>query len=406
MASVCLYLQLHQPHRLRRVTIFDANSSQYFDDQLNLQILNDVADRCYIPATELMIDLIKRYDGMFRVSFSLTGVLLDQLGSHRPDVIEAFKRLVGTGCVELLDETYYHSLASMFSPQEFRDQVTMHRERVESLFGVTPRVFRNTELIYDNKLAETIAHWHEYEGVLAEGVDELLGARRPNYLYHSPGTNGDLGILLKHYQLSDDIAFRFSTPDWPDYPLTADKFADWALRLDGRLCNLFMDYETFGEHQRAETGIFKFLEDLPGKLLATGSIEFKTVSEAIEENLSVDGLGNADNSPDAFVYDVPEPSSWADSDRGVSAWLGNSMQIGATEELYALEDLVKSKGDPDLLEDWRRLTISDHVYYMCTKPEYPDDNAVHKYFNHYESPYDAYINFMNVVDHLRRRCGG
>ncbi len=409
MASVCCYFQLHQPYRLRRYSVFDADTN-YFDDNRNEHILQRVCEKCYLPATELMLEQVKAYDGRFRISYSLTGLVLEQLREHSPRMIALLQELAATGCVEFLSETYHHSLAFLYSRDEFAEQVDMHTALIEELFGQTPTVFRNTELTYSNELARAIAAWGRFRGVLAEGADHILGHRSANLLYHPPGTP-DMRIMLRNYLLSDDLAFRFSNHHWQHYPLTADKYAKWIDQIndhdapktdhhpshehrrwdDGNVANLFIDYETFGEHQWESTGIFDFLRALPKYVLEIGGgrNDFKTPSQCI------------DAYPSAGEYDVPHMISWADTERDLSAWLGNAMQSNALHELYKLEPQIKEAGDEQVLKDWRRLTCSDHFYYMCTK--YFADGTVHQYFNPYESPYDSYINFMNVLDNLRTR---
>ncbi|MEM9020375.1 MAG: glycoside hydrolase family 57 protein [Planctomycetota bacterium] len=384
MPDVCFYFQVHQPRRLRRYSVFDIDAD-YFDDTSNSQILRRVANKCYIPATDLLLRQIERHRGRFVVAFSLTGQVLDQFRRWTPEVIENFRRLAETGCVEFLSETYDHSLSSLYSLPDFEEQVQRHDERIDELFGQTTSIFRNTELIYSNDLATRLLHMGRFRGVLAEGVVKVLGDRSPNLTYTSPD---GLPILLKNHKLSDDLAFRFSDPSWPHYPLKADTFASWLTDSDGEICNLFIDFETFGEHQWAESGIFDLLGDLPDAVLAQGA-KFLTPSQAIEQ---CDPAG---------VYDTPEVTSWADSERDISAWKGNAMQAAALQELYRLEPEVRQSRDARLLSDWRELSTSDHFYYMCTK--YFADGDVHAYFNPYESPYDAYINFMNVLDHLRGR---
>lgn len=388
MASVCFYFQVHQPYRLRRYSVFD-NDPHYFDDEANRSILKKVAAKCYLPANQVILDLIRKHDGRFRVSYSLTGVVLDQFAEFMPELIESFQRLTDTGCVEILSETYHHSLSFLYSPEEFTEQVNLHRRRVEELFGQSPSVFRNTELIYNNDLAMHVKDMG-FKAVLCEGVDHLLGYRSPTYLYTPPGEN-DIKLLLKNYRLSDDIAFRFSNRGWSDWPLTADKFAKWVHNVNGNgyVVNLFMDYETFGEHQWADTGIFEFLMHLPDEILKLPDNDFKTPSEC------------ADAYAASGEYDAPHMISWADTERDLSAWLGNAMQANALHEMYRMEDHVKAAGDPDIITDWRKLQTSDHFYYMCTK--YFADGDVHKYFNPYDSPYDSYINFMNVLTNLRAR---
>jgi alpha-amylase len=338
----------------------------------------------------MLLDVIKQHEGRFRCAFSITGMVLEQFQQHVPEVIDTFHQLNQTGCVEFLSETYYHSLSFLYSKDEFREQVEMHRNRIKELFGQEPRVFRNTELIYNNDLATFISHMG-YDGILTEGADQILGYRSPNFPYRPPHAS-KLKVLLKNYRLSDDIAFRFSNRAWEQWPLTAEKFARWVSQINGHgfLCNLFLDYETFGEHQWADTGIFDFMRHLPGEVMkASGENNFITPSQAI------------DRFEPAGDLDVPHMISWADTERDLSAWLGNAMQSNALHELFKLEAPLKQKGDPRLLADWRRLQSSDHFYYMCTK--YWADGDVHKYFSPYESPYDSYINFMNVLDNIQTR---
>jgi len=402
MASICFYFQVHQPFRLRRYSVFDSDHF-YFDNAANEAIMRKVADKCYRPATARILDLVRRHEGRFRVAFSITDTCLQQLELWAPDVVDLFRALAETGACEFLGETSHHSLSFLHSRDEFDEQVRLHDERIKTLFGQTPRVFRNTELIYSNALASHIAAMGRYRAICCEGVDGLLGYRSPNYTYVPPrtddGSSPPIQLLLKNFRLSDDIAFRFSNRGWPEWPLTAEKFAKWVNRIngDGYVCNLFMDYETIGEHQWSETGIFEFLDALPEKIydVNPGQNDFLCVGQV----------------PDTYtpvgVYDVPNWISWADTERDLSAWLGNPMQDSAAAELYRLEGPVKARhaaGDEWILEDWRKLTTSDHVYYMCTK--YWADGDVHKYFSPYDSPYDAYINFMNVLDNLRRRSDG
>lgn len=417
MASVVFYFQVHQPFRLKRYSVFDSHPF-YFDTAKNGEICRKVAEKCYRPATRLILDLVQRHKGNFRVSYAITGVVLDQLQEFAPDVLDLFRRLADTGCCEFIGETYHHSLSFLYSREEFLAQVDLHERRIQELFGQTPTVFRNTELIYSNDLAHFLAGLKDaggkprYFGTLCEGADHILGYRSPTYVYTPPGRppgrgGRPFGLLLKNYRLSDDIAFRFSDRSWKEWPLTAEKFAQWVNQINGNgfVCNLFMDYETFGEHQWAETGIFRFLEALPEKVFDVnpGHNHFNTPSEAFQQ---FDAVGE---------YDVPNSISWADTERDLTAWLGNAMQSNALQETYRLEEPIKRKlaeararGDEraaaeaaHLLNDWRRLTTSDHFYYMCTK--YFADGDVHKYFNPYDSPYESYINFMNVLDSVRTR---
>ncbi len=390
MASVCFYFQVHQPLRLRHYTVFD-DSDRYFDDYKNAAICTKVANKCYLPTNRLLLDLIEKYDGRFRIAYSLTGILLEQLQQYSPEVLSTFDALAETGCVEFLAETYYHSLSFLYSRDEFLEQVSKHMETIEYLFGQKPRVFRNTELIYNNDLAALIESTGKFDAIASEGADHILGFRSPNFVYRPKGC-GKLKLLLKNYTLSDDIAFRFSDRNWSQWPLTAGKFAQWvsAVNGNGNVVNLFMDYETFGEHQWEDTGIFDFMRHLPEEILKHPDNDFKTPSEVVS---SYEPVG---------TIDVPYLTSWADTERDVSAWLGNAMQSNAIHELYRLEKKIKNTSDENILSDWRKLQISDHFYYMCTK--YFADGDVHKYFNPYDSPYDSYINFMNVLDNLGSRC--
>ncbi|WP_300734992.1 glycoside hydrolase family 57 protein [uncultured Desulfovibrio sp.] len=393
MAAVCFYFQVHQPYRLRHYTFFDIGADAFYEDEdANCDILLKVARKCYLPMNALLLSLIRRHEGRFKVSFSLSGTALDQFAAYAPELIQSYRELVATGCVELLSETYNHSLAFLYSPDEFREQVRLHDDRIEELFGVRPTVFRNTELIYNNALARAVEDMG-YDAILAEGADHVLGWRSPNYVYRPAGCDR-LKLLLKNYRLSDDIAFRFSDRNWPEFPLTAEKFAHWAgtAALSGDLINLFMDYETFGEHQWEASGIFQFMEALPDRLLRLPGFRFVTPSEAAAEHEPVAEL------------DVHNFMSWADAERDLTAWLGNDMQHDAIETVYRLEERVKAGGDDGLLRTWRRLQTSDHFYYMCTK--WFADGDVHSYFNPYGSPYDAYINYMNVMADFALRLDG
>ena len=386
MAKICFYFQVHQPYRLRKYTLFDAtHSDQYFDVALNKEIFIKVANKCYLPANEMFVQLLKNHPEL-KICFSLSGVFLEQAIEYYPEVIESFQKLVKTGQVEILSETYYHSLSSVYSKNEFTEQIKKHKTLIKKLFQKTPQVFRNTELIYSNQIGETITELG-YTGMLTEGVDRILDWRSPNYLYSHP--NNSLKLLLKNYQLSDDIAFRFSDKNWKDHPLNATKFTDWINHLKtDEIVNLFMDYETIGEHQWADSGIFEFFKNLPNQLLNSGH-SFITPSEVIK-NCETKG-----------IIDVPEYISWADSERDLSAWRSNSIQHEALSKLFSLEKIVKSINNKQLIEKWKLLTTSDHFYYMCTK--FWADGDVHKYFSPYNSPFDAYIYFMNAVKDLEWR---
>jgi alpha-amylase len=380
---------VHQPWRLRHYTVFDEDH-KYFDDIKNKSICRKVANKCYLPANRLILDLIKKHEGRFKVAYSITGVLLEQLAQFAPEVMSTFDALARTGCVEFLGETYYHSLSFLYSRNEFKEQIYKHLETIEKLFGQRPRVFRNTELIYCNDLVDVIESMGVFDGILTEGADKILGWKSPNFLYVSDKSNR-IKLLLKNYALSDDIAFRFSNRDWREWPLTADKFSRWVNKANGNgyVVNLFMDYETFGEHQWEDTGIFEFMRHLPDEIMKHPDNNFKTPSEVIAAY------------PASDVLDVPNVISWADTERDLSAWLGNPLQSSALHELYRMENQIKLTGDAALLADWRKLQTSDHFYYMCTK--WFADGDVHKYFNPYDSPYDSYINFMNCLGNLEKR---
>ena len=384
MSAICFYFQVHQPYRLRHYTFFDIGQSPFYEDEdANCGILLKVARKCYLPMNALLLKLIKRHEGRFKVSFSISGTALDQFEAYAPEVIQSYRELMATGCVEMLSETYTHSLSFLYSPEEFRAQVRQHDDRIEELFGVRPVVFRNTELIYNNALARTVEDMG-YKAILAEGADHVLGWRSPNFLYRPAGCD-KLKLLLKNYSLSDDIAFRFSNHQWPEFPLTADKFTNWAQAAvaSGNIINLFMDYETFGEHQWETTGIFQFMEALPDYILRLPGFGFVTPSEA------------ADRYDPVADLDVHNFMSWADAERDLTAWLGNDMQHDAIEAVYRLEPKIRQLNNPGMLRTWQRLQTSDHFYYMCTK--WFADGDVHSYFNPYGTPYDAYINYMNVL---------
>ncbi len=396
MASICLYFQAHQPLRIKKYRIFDVgNDHNYFNDDggtnlNNKKILKKVAEKSYLPANALILELLKKYP-KFRVSYSFSGVFLEQLEEYAPDVLKSFQKLVRTGRVEILAETYYHSLAFFYSLTEFESQVDLHEKKIYKLFKVKPKVFRNTELAYNNALAQ----WAEkkgYKAILAEGWDAFLGWRSPNYLYRPAGTK-KIKLLLKNYKLSDDVAFRFSEKSWSHWPLTVDKYVSWvnAVNGNGYVVNLFMDYETLGEHQWAEDGIFDFLKEFPRQILQHPDNDFVTPSEAVKRYEISD------------TVDVHNVVTWADTERDLSAWTGNSIQSSAIKTIYDLEQQVLSTGDKKLIEDWRRLQTSDHFYYMCTK--WFSDGDVHKYFNPYESPYDAFISYMNATSDIKLRIG-
>lgn len=392
MTAVVFYFQAHQPFRLRRYTFFDIGQhSDYFDAVENARIVRRVADKCYRPMNELLARLIARWGERFKCAFSVSGTLLDQLEEWSPDTLDGFQRLAATGSVEFLAETSHHSLAALFDPEEFDLQVREQADRIERTFGARPTTFRNTELVVDNAIARR-AEQLGFRTILGEGADHVLGWRTAHHVYRPEGCER-IKLLLRSYRLTDDIAFRFSNRAWNEWPLTAEKWTHWLENVpqrDDTVC-LFMDYETFGEHQWADTGIFAFFERLPDEVLRSGRFEFLTPAEA---SARYDPVGR---------LDIPHPTSWADTERDLTAWLGNHMQRAAAQALYALGPAVRNAGtdNPELLRQWRRLTTSDHLYYMCTK--WFADGDVHKYFSPYASPHDGFIAFMNVLDDLARR---
>jgi len=382
--SICLYFQVHQPFRLRTYRFFDiGHKHDYYDDYANRSIMRKVSEKCYLPANRILLNLIKEYGAAFKVSFSISGSALDQFELYAPDVLESFQKLAHTNNVEFLTETDSHALCSLASRDEFVKQVNSHSDRIESLFGQKPKTFRNTELIYSDDIGDMVVDMG-YKSMLTEGAKHILGWKSPNYLYCSV-KNPKLKILLKNFRLSDDIAFRFSNKTWSEWPLTAEKYASWLNLTDpqNETINLFMDYETFGEHQWAETGIFDFLKALPRVVFSNTDFKFSTPSELTKDLQPVSPIS------------VPYPISWADEERDVTAWLGNELQTEAFSQLYALEEKLKNCNDSAIKRDWFRLQNSDHFYYMCTK--WFSDGAVHKYFNPYNGPYEAFINYMNVL---------
>jgi alpha-amylase len=387
MIPICLYFQVHQPYRLRRYNYFDVGREhRYFDDARNREVLLEVAERCYLPATAMLERLLARHP-RFAASFSLSGTVLEQLAAWAPPALEAFRRLAASGRVEFLAETSHHSLAWLASREEFAAQVALHRARLSAAFDVEPRVFRNTELIYSDALAASVEELG-FAGVLADGVEGLLGQRPPARVYRA-ATPGGLPLLVRHYRLSDDIAFRFSDRSWPEWPLTPEKYDRWVSSVKGDVVSLFMDFETFGEHQRPETGIFEFFEKWVDRRLSRRGAAFLTPSAAIDRLPAGDTLSS------------PSLMSWADEARDVSAWQGNDLQRDALGKLFALERRVRASGSDALAEDFRRLSTSDHFYYMATKSA--GDDRVHAYFSPFDSPYDAYITYMHVVSDLERR---
>jgi alpha-amylase len=391
--AIVLYLHVHQPYRVRHYTIFDAGvdhryfQAPYDDRESNERIMHKVAEKSYLPTNRRLLQLLNDHPE-FKISLSITGTAIEQMEAWAPEALQSFKELCATGRVEIVGETYQHSLAFFYSRSEFEAQVKMHEQKIQEVFGQTPRVLRNTELAYNNDLA----YWADkagYKGILAEGWDKVLGWRSPNFVYQ-PTYTDNIRLLMKNYKLSDDIAFRFGDRNWAGWPLTADKFAGW-LNDSGDATNfdLFMDYETFGEHQWDDTGIFDFLAHLPNEWLKTPGNTFMTVSEVIDSFDPVDRV------------DCPQTITWADTERDLSAWLGNSMQGSSIHALYELQDKILGTGDLTLIDDWRKLQTSDHFYYMCTK--WFNDGDIHAYFSPYENPYDAFVAFMNAWHDLKFR---
>ena len=382
MKTVCFYFQVHQPWRLKTYRFFQmGNDHNYLDDFTNRAIMQKVARECYLPMNALLLNLIEEHKGAFKVSFSITGSAIEQFKAYAPEVLESFKKLADTGCVEFLGETYSHSLSSLASADEFKNEVKLHTKMLKEEFGVKPTAFRNTELIYSDDIAKMVEDMG-FKTMLAEGAKHILGWKSPNFVYTDANDN-KLRLLLRNYKLSDDIAFRFSNEGWPEWPLTADKFASWVAAENGDVVNLFMDYETFGEHQKASTGIFDFVKALPAAMLATGEVAFATVSEASKKLQPV------------AVLHSPHAMSWADEERDVTAWLGNDLQNEAFAKLYALAPKVKKAKNKDFEYVWHFMQNSDHFYYMATK--WFSDGDVHSYFNPYGSAYEAFINYMNVL---------
>lgn len=384
MKTVCFYFQIHQPMRLKRYRFFNiGRDHNYLDDQNNASIMRKVAHKCYLPMNALLLKLINENKGEFKVTFSMSGLAVEQFRKFTPEVLDSFRELADTGCVEFLGETYAHSLASLADMDEFAEQVRAHSKMIEREFGMKPAAFRNTELIYSDTIAETVSGLG-FKTMLAEGARHVLGWKSPNYVYAS-ALDQKLRVLLRNYKLSDDIALRFSDRNWSEWPLTVGKFIDWLTsdQNPGNVVNLFMDYETFGEHQWEDSGIFDFMKHLPGEALKSGNLEFRTVSETA-----------AAHQPEGIISS-PYPMSWVDEERDIAAWQGNELQEEAFRKLYALRDKVKVIGSPDFNYVWNFMQTSDNFYYMATK--WLSDGDAHNYFNPYESSYDAFINYMNIL---------
>jgi alpha-amylase len=388
--AICFYFQVHQPFRLKRYRFFDlGHDHYYYDDFTNESIMRKVAENCYLPANEIMLDLLIKNKGKFKVTFSLTGLVINQFRLYAPEVLDSFKKLAETGMVEFLAETESHSLASIKTRSEFEKQVIAHKTMVREFFGVEPTSFRNTELIYSDQIGSWVADLG-FKSILTEGAKHVLGWKSPNFLYCN-SINPRLKVLLRNFVLSDDIAFRFSNRNWSEWPLTADKYAAWLNKLSSKseLINVFLDYETFGEHNRRDTGIFDFLQHLPGAILRKTQYKFMTPTEV------------ADNLQPVSAISIPSPISWADEERDITAWNGNELQASALDKLYNLTAKINMCNDAQIKKDWIYLQASDHFYYMATK--FFSDGAVHAYFNPYDTPYDAFMNYMNVLSDFEMR---
>jgi len=388
--AICFYFQVHQPFRLKRHRFFDLGQDHYYyDDYSNESIMRKVADKCYLPANEILLDLVQKNKGKFKFTFSLSGLAVNQFRLYAPEVLESFRKLAETGFVEFLAETESHSLASIKRKDEFFRQVSSHRELIKEHLGYDATSFRNTELIYSDQIGSWVAEMG-FKSMLTEGAKHVLGWKSPNFLYCN-SINPRLKVLLRNFVLSDDIAFRFSNRNWNEWPLTTDKYAQWLNKIapKSELVNVFVDYETFGEHNWKETGIFDFLSHLPGSVLKKTPYRFMTPSEVADELQPVSAIS------------VPSPISWADEERDITAWHGNELQVAALDKLYSLTDKVMTCNDDLIRKDWSYLQSSDHFYYMATK--FFSDGAVHAYFNPYETPYDAFMNYMNVLSDFEIR---
>ena len=388
--AICFYFQVHQPFRLKRYRFFDlGHDHYYYDDYSNESIMRKVANKSYIPANNLILDLIQKHKGKFKVAYSISGLAINQFRLYAPEVLDSFRSLAATGMVEFLAETSSHSLASLKSRSEFERQVTIHKDMMKEFLGVEPTAFRNTELIYSDEIGSWIADMG-FKAVLTEGAKHILGWKSPNFLYCN-AINPRLKVLLRNFVLSDDIAFRFSNREWNEWPLTADKYASWVNKLApaSDVLNIFLDYETFGEHNWKETGIFDFMSHMPAAILKKTPFKFMTPTEV------------ADSLQPVSAINIHSPISWADEERDITAWCGNELQVAALDKLYSLARKVNKCEDIQIKKDWAYLQASDHFYYMATK--FFSDGVVHAYFNPYETPYDAFMNYMNVLSDFEIR---
>ena len=392
--SICIYFQIHHPERLRKYQFFDIGKKHnYFDNYANRSELEDLAENCYLPANALLLDLIKKYEGKFKVAFSISGSAIDQLEMHTPEVIRSFQELAQTGQVEFLAETYSHSLASLSEDtDEFELQVKRHSAAIKELFGKKPVTFRNTSLIYSDKIGKRVADLG-FKTMLTDGAKHVLGWKSPNFVYKN-ALDENLNLLLKNSKLSDDIAIRFSDRNWSEYPLPSEKYVDWVSHSlqDTEVLNLFMNYEVIGHYNRAESGIFDFLKYFIQQIAENPNYQFLLPKEVTKKHTAKD------------ILPVPYPISWTDEERDITSWLGNELQKEAFTELFKIQPLVKKKKNAELNEDYSRLQASEHFYFMRTKLFSGAD--YHKYILPYESPYEAFINYMNVLSDFIERVKG
>ena len=392
--SICIYFQIHHPERLRKYQFFDIGKKHnYFDNYANRSELEDLAENCYLPANALLLDLIKKYEGKFKVAFSISGSAIDQLEMHTPEVIRSFQELAQTGQVEFLAETYSHSLASLSEDtDEFELQVKRHSAAIKELFGKKPVTFRNTSLIYSDKIGKRVADLG-FKTMLTDGAKHVLGWKSPNFVYKN-ALDENLNLLLKNSKLSDDIAIRFSDRNWSEYPLTSEKYVDWVSHSlqETEVLNLFVNYEVIGHYNRAESGIFDFLRYFIQQIVENPNYQFLLPKEVTKKHTAKD------------ILPVPYPISWTDEERDITSWLGNELQKEAFTELFKIQPLVKKKKNAELNEDYSRLQASEHFYFMRTKLFSGAD--YHKYILPYESPYEAFINYMNVLSDFIERVKG
>ena len=385
MKTVCFYFQVHQPLRLKKYRFFSIGKDHnYLDDPLNRSIVNNIATRCYIPMNNLFLELIKKHKKSLKITFSISGLAIEQFRMYAPHVLDSFKALAKTGCVEFLAETYSHTLSSLTDMEEFKSDVEKHSDLIEAEFGQRPTAFRNTELIYSDSIGSEVANMG-FKSMIAEGAKHILGWKSPNYVYANADSQ-NLRVLLRNYNLSDDIALRFSNQGWDEWPLTADVFANWLTTEinPGEVINLFMNYEAFGEYNSVDSGIFEFMKALINILAQSNEVKLLTISETAAQHQPI------------AVLRSPHAMSWTDEERDVTAWQGNELQQEAFSKLYALKDSVKALNNKDFDYKWSILQSSDHFLYMGTK--WISDGGVHNYSNPFDSAYEAFIIYMNVLN--------